>query len=381
VTPRSAVRALTTACHAGRAVGIDKIQDSTQTGSAGTQIKVASRPGEPRTNLDPRVDDEVKQSRAILRGADVQKALEEQRHQPTIATSATSNAVNSQDHGSIDIDQTATPSAKISSRNLTPGAMNTDHDSHPTQEPVQLRGIDRGYGAREDAAASASNTAGDAELVEDTIVVQHSTPIQTAVMNVTSNIQREVSSEPPNFQAAPGSEVDAAADQPHLMLRGSQPLETETRQTTVSTQSTGDAINEPGLQNVVNKLEITTPPAGKNSNTLKSMFFRLYLDEDTDPLEPQSCVKLTGLTTRDELFKMMDEDFEDDLGTGEKIVAVRVKRADGKIFLGPNVLTMPIKRVGQQDMWRELISTLLEHGAGEEGLRGYVKVKKRVDAK
>jgi hypothetical protein len=32
-------------------------------------------------------------------------------------------------------------------------------------------------------------------------------------------------------------------------------------------------------------------------------------------------------------------------------------------------------------MWRELINTLLEHGAGEEGLRGYVKVKKYIDAK
>jgi hypothetical protein len=41
---------------------------------------------------------------------------------------------------------------------------------------------------------------------------------------------------------------------------------------------------------------------------------------------------------------------------------------------------MPIKRVGQQDMWRKLIYTLSEYGAGEDGLRGYIKAKKFVDA-
>jgi hypothetical protein len=111
------------------------------------------------------------------------------------------------------------------------------------------------------------------------------------------------------------------------------------------------------------------------------VFFKLYLDEEADPLEPQCCVKLTGLTTRDELFTMMHDDLQDDLDDGDQIVAVKVKRADGEVFRGPNVRTMPIKRVGRQDMWRELINTLLEHGAGEEGLRGYVKVKKFVDAK
>ena len=121
----------------------------------------------------------------------------------------------------------------------------------------------------------------------------------------------------------------------------------------------------------------------KDSNSLRlsGVFFRLYLDEEADPLEPQCCVKLTGLTTRDDLFTMMHDDLEDDLDTGDQIVAVKVKRADGEVFRGPNVRTMPIKRVGQQDMWKELIGTLVEHGAGEEGLRGYIKVKKCVDAK
>jgi hypothetical protein len=31
-------------------------------------------------------------------------------------------------------------------------------------------------------------------------------------------------------------------------------------------------------------------------------------------------------------------------------VAVKVKRADGEVFRGPSVRTMPIKRVGRQGM-------------------------------
>jgi len=78
---------------------------------------------------------------------------------------------------------------------------------------------------------------------------------------------------------------------------------------------------------------------------------------------------------------MLHDDLQDDMDTGDQIVVVKVKRADGEVFRGPNVRIMPIKKAGQQDMWRELIDTLLEHGAGEEGLMGYVKVKKSIDAK
>lgn len=92
-------------------------------------------------------------------------------------------------------------------------------------------------------------------------------------------------------------------------------------------------------------------------------------------------MSLTGLNTRDKLFKMMDGDLEDDLDTCDKIVAVRVKGADGKNFPDPHVLTMPIKKAGQQDMWSEFIGMLLEHGAGEQRMRGYVKVKKSIDVR
>lgn len=183
------------------------------------------------------------------------------------------------------------------------------------------------------------------------------------------------------IQADPRAEVDSDAHQPCPVIQDSEALEIEIRQAATSTPLTGNEIHEPGLQKLATKLETTTSPTDKDSNSLRSVFFRLYLDEDADPLEPQCCVKLTGLTTRDELFTMLHDDLQDDLDTGDQIVVVKVKRADGEVFRGPNVRIMPIKKAGQQDMWRELIDTLLEHGAGEEGLMGYVKVKKSIDAK
>ncbi|GAB7323903.1 hypothetical protein MBLNU13_g07331t1 [Cladosporium sp. NU13] len=323
---------------------------------------------------------------AAVQGWDIlqKKPLQAQTHQRMSATPVAVNAAaraGLHNHVAIGTNDTATKITNGRGHDLISGATITYQNSHPNQDPAQLPEANREYDVRKDTAASASATAGDAESVEDTIVVQHSTPVPSSMMNVTSSTQREVSSDSHNFQALPSAVVYATASQPRLVLRGSALSETEMCQATTPTRLIDDASNEPGLQDTVNQLNTTTSPADKNINTLKGIFFRLYLDEDTDPLEPQCCVKLTGLTTRDELFKMMDEDLEDDLDTGDKIVAVRVKRADGKIFPGPNVLTMPIKRVGQQDMWRELIGTLLEHGAGEEGLRGYVKVKKSIDAK
>lgn len=147
------------------------------------------------------------------------------------------------------------------------------------------------------------------------------------------------------IQADARAEVDSDAHQPCPVIQNSEALEIEIRQAATSTPLTGKEIHERGLQKLATKLETTTSSTDKDSKSLRSVFFRLYLDEDADPLEPQCCVKLTGLTTRDKLFTMMHADLQDDLDTSDQIVAVNVKRADGEVFRCPNVRTMPIKKL------------------------------------
>jgi hypothetical protein len=42
---------------------------------------------------------------------------------------------------------------------------------------------------------------------------------------------------------------------------------------------------------------------------------------------------------------------------------------------------MPIMQAGELDTWQALVKNILVHGAGEGGLRGYVKVRKAVEAR
>jgi hypothetical protein len=230
---------------------------------------------------------------------------------------------------------------------LVSSAMNIDENAYPSQEPTLLPEASREHGARDvlhDAVASAL------EMVGDPAVAQDSTPAQSAVMQVTSSTQRDSQPEPRDFHTNPGAEVDSDASQPPLVPQGSASMATERNEAKPPEPLTGNVIHETSLQNVVPKLETTTLPTDKDCSSLTSVFFRLYLDEEIDPLEPQCCVKLTGLTTRDELFAMMQDDLQDDLDDGDRIVAVKVKRADGEVFRGPSVRTMPIKRVGRQGM-------------------------------
>jgi hypothetical protein len=275
-------------------------------------------------------------------------------------------------------DKSTRHGADVNGSPLVSSAMNIDENANPSREATLLPEASREHGARDvlhDAVASAL------EMVGDAAVVQDSTQTQSGMMQVTSSTQKDSPSEPRESHTKACAADNSDASQPPLVPQGSASMATERNEAKTPAPLTGNVIYETGLQDVVAKLETSPSPTDKDCSSLRSVFFKLYLDEEADPLEPQCCVKLTGLTTRDELFTMMHDDLQDDLDDGDQIVAVKVKRADGEVFRGPNVRTMPIKRVGRQDMWRELINTLLEHGAGEEGLRGYVKVKKFVDAK
>jgi hypothetical protein len=129
--------------------------------------------------------------------------------------------------------------------------------------------------------------------------------------------------------------------------------------------------------------ETTTAPTS-DIDAVTDIYLSLYLDEQADHDDPLGCVMLTGLTTRDDLFTMVQEYLEsqiDEIDPGDKIVIVKIRRADGEVFQGPNIRTIPIMRAGKLDMWQELVKTLLVHGAGEGGLRGYVKVRRAVGAR
>jgi hypothetical protein len=202
-----------------------------------------------------------------------------------------------------------------------------DDNAHPSQKPAQIPEANREHGARDvlpDAVASALEKIGDVAVVRD------STLAQSIVVQATSSTQKDSQSEPCDIHANPGAEADFGASQPRVIPQGSASMATETNEAKTPTPLTWNGINDTGLQDVVTKSETTTSPTNRDYSSLGSAFSRLYLDEDADPLDPQCCFKLTDLTTRDELFTMEHDDL--------------------------------------QDMWRELINTLLEHGAGEEGL-------------
>jgi hypothetical protein len=85
-------------------------------------------------------------------------------------------------------------------------------------------------------------------------------------------------------------------------------------------------------------------------------------------------IELTDVTTRDDLFDMIQQDLQDELGIGDQFDVVRFQRTDGEAFPRPNARSMPIKRFGQQDMWKAMVKTMLEHKIGD--LEGFVIVKK-----
>jgi hypothetical protein len=147
------------------------------------------------------------------------------------------------------------------------------------------------------------------------------------------------------------------------------------QQTTSSTHEPESKV-DPSIPATAASETATAPTS--NDDALTNIYLSLYLDEKADHDDPVGCVTLTGLTTRDAFFNMVQEDLESELELGDKIVLVKIRRADGKAFQGSLNLTMPIKPAGQQDMWQALVKNILKQGAGEGGLRGYVKVKNPV---
>lgn len=120
-------------------------------------------------------------------------------------------------------------------------------------------------------------------------------------------------------------------------------------------------------------------PTEQNTNSKDSMasvFLNLYLDEAAATEDPLGCITLAGLETKEELFEEVEVILEGELGANDTISMIRVRRADGQVFPGPNILSLAITRGGKQDMWSILVQMVRDPGTGDGCLRGYVKVRK-----
>ena len=76
---------------------------------------------------------------------------------------------------------------------------------------------------------------------------------------------------------------------------------------------------------------------------------------------------------------MFRQDLRDELGVGDGFDVVRFQRTDGEAFPRRNVHSVPIKRFGQQDMWKAMVKTMLEHNIGD--LEEFVIVKRGGNSK
>lgn len=142
----------------------------------------------------------------------------------------------------------------------------------------------------------------------------------------------------------------------------------------VDSNSTMDSINEPNKVSPVLIDHMADPLTG--------VTLCLFLSEQSDVEAPDGWVSLTNTDTRESLFELMHKDLANELqADGVTIYAVTIKCADGQLIPGTKLRAIPIKKTGPSDMWKQLAVALSNHGAGEGGLLGYVKVRKVVDAK
>lgn len=125
--------------------------------------------------------------------------------------------------------------------------------------------------------------------------------------------------------------------------------------------------------------EVGANQGGIPNHDMADMFLCLYFDDQADVYDPFAFFYLSNLTTRDSLFRKTQREVDRERGPGYQIEAVKVRRADGEIFClpaGPKIRKLRIEPSGPKDMWQKVMKTLLEYGAGEEGLRGQVELRK-----
>lgn len=105
----------------------------------------------------------------------------------------------------------------------------------------------------------------------------------------------------------------------------------------------------------------------------------LYIDgkADLNLAEPDAWLMLTDMSDREQLFKLTKDALQTPgcLSSGDDVVAIIFRRADGTAIPGTGKTSFSITRVGQRDEWKRLEKNISEAGTWEGQLRGYVRVQ------
>jgi hypothetical protein len=127
---------------------------------------------------------------------------------------------------------------------------------------------------------------------------------------------------------------------------------------------------------------IAASDSSSHPNDALDIELELYIDgkANMNLAEPDAWLMLTDMTNRDELFRLAKDLLEalSHLDAGDEIVAIIFKRPDGEAIPGTSKTSIPITRVGQQDMWKRLVKNMSGAGTWKGELRGYVRVQKAV---
>jgi hypothetical protein len=146
-----------------------------------------------------------------------------------------------------------------------------------------------------------------------------------------------------------------------------------------------ETITAPNSNTETVSRPLATSDSSSNPNDALDIELELYIDgkANMNLAEPDAWLMLTDMTNRDELFRLANDLLEalSHLDAGDEIFAIIFKRPDGEVIPGTTKTSIPITRVGQQDMWKRLVKNMSGAGTWKGELRGYVRVQKEVQDK
>ena len=285
---------------------------------------------------------------------------------------------------SMDVDVLPRRRIDVEHTPLISGVDNTNQEAAQIPGPARIP-VDAAQ-VLQDVVGKASATSRDLVSVQKLIIKSASKsrsflvqlPAHKAMLIKAANSSPEVDDSAGQKATIHQIENDAASSA--ILSMHQKPSEETTRETT-PTHHPANTIDRPGLENSLNTHGTAISSANNHDHTPTDIPVRLYLDEETNSLKPQGYLTLDGLLSKDQLFTEIQAGLEEYLDVADQIASVTVKRADGEVFDDLYADELRITRAGKQDVWKLVIRTILKHGAGEGGLKGYVKMKKLVDDK
>lgn len=222
---------------------------------------------------------------------------------------------------------------------------------------------------RSESVPASPNSPEPSLPVPGTITGSQSSLVSQNVFKLEPSPDADELSDVPELEA--GSEQSMANLQlaigPRTVLEPDEPRE-NVHQTTGPSRYTADR----GTVACPASGQTASPSVPAESHmALADIRLNLYIDGDDDLA---GYLELSEVTTREQLFALIQEDLEDALD-GRRFDVIKFRRADGEVFPRcANERMIPIKRAGRLDMWKPLLKTMREHDVGD--LKGYVVVKK-----